>query len=378
VPRTSDFYEYIETAVEEGIISGYDNPRCSSLGVAAPCFLPGEGITRQQMAKMNALAAGFTDDLTTKQATYADVPRPANLSDPNDFFQYVERLTMHTALGPYPPELAQPICSSATKPCFHPEAPATRADAMYSIYRAYHYSPSSLSPGSLTEPIDEVLVNGGLNSPAQVFPHRAHVSGQLVGFNGVYAVVETPNPPGIAGGAWVAAPIAISDYYNEHFSESGPMKLCVNIGLTLQCELVPYATWRDGDGNGGGTWDTTRPLTPGTKYGYRTDPIEGNRFKSTFCPEDEAQCFPIHTSSSTYVETGDLGTSSLLYYLAGGESNSLGTHWGNISIYNVSARRPDGAWFVNASACYDPSLVPITSQRGSYSPCIDASWQVRY
>lgn len=365
VPSNSPLYTYVETAFARGIISGYSNPKCSNLGVAAPCFAPNETISRQQMAKMNALAAGFSDDLTNRQATYSDMPRPATLTDPNSFFQYVERLTMHTALGYYPLDLSQPACTVVNnKPCMHPGVFATRADAWNSIYMAYIYRGSAVA--------------GGIDYYAQVFPRRAHINNQLVGYTGVYAVVTTPNT-NISAGTWIAAPVSISNAV-DHFTESGPQKFCWNDGTTLRCEIHPYASWRAGVGNTTGGWDASRPLVPGTKYVYQSERYTGSttRFKSYYCLGDESQCYTIQTPDLSNGVTGDMGLSSFLYYIAGGESNSLFTHWGTISIESVSAQRADGAWYTGSSACYDPTLVPIQSQWGTYSVCSNASWQVQY
>ncbi|HEU0143846.1 MAG TPA: S-layer homology domain-containing protein, partial [Nitrososphaera sp.] len=259
----------METAFARGIISGYGNPKCSNMGVAAPCFAPNDPISRQQMAKMNALAAGFSDDLTYRQATYSDMPRPTTLTDPSSFFQYVERLTMHTALGFYPPDLSQPACAVANnKPCMHPGAYATRADAWNSIYKAYIYRGSAVA--------------GGTDYFAHVFPGRAHINNQLVGYTGVYAVVTTPNTS-ISAGSWIAAPVALTDYAS-HFTESGPQKFCWNDGSILRCEVHPYASWNTGVGNTSGGWDASRSLVAGTKYVYQTERYSGSttRFRSYY------------------------------------------------------------------------------------------------
>jgi hypothetical protein len=316
------------------------------------------------MAKMNALAAGYTDDLTNRQPTYSDMPRPAVLTDPSSFFQYVERLTMHIALGPYPPDLAQPTCVvTNNKPCMNPGQLATRADAMVSISFAQRYRGSA--------------VGGGVDYYAQVFPHRSRINNQLVGYNGVYAVVTTPDPS-LAAGAWIAAPIAVADPYNRHFTESGPQKYCWQDGSTLRCAIHPYASSNNGEGATFGSWDPSHTLTPGTNYVYQTEPLSGNRFRSYFCVEDESTCYTIMIVDGTNGTSADMGTSTLLYYIAGGESNSLFTHWSDINIYNVSARRADGAWYTGGSACYDPTLVPIQSQWGTYTACSNANWQVHY
>ena len=62
VPYSNPFWLYIERLAEPGTayISGYStSPPCPA--GQAPCFLPGNHVTRGQMAKIDANAAGYTD-----------------------------------------------------------------------------------------------------------------------------------------------------------------------------------------------------------------------------------------------------------------------------------------------------------------------------
>ncbi len=73
VPPSYWGYRYIETLTAQGVISGYDQQTCAQHGVAYPCFLPANQITRAEMVKMVVVGSGvpaysgqFTD--------YPDVP----------------------------------------------------------------------------------------------------------------------------------------------------------------------------------------------------------------------------------------------------------------------------------------------------------------
>src|SRR5439155_17128215 len=60
VPYGSPFWLYIERLVLHNAISGYSTmPPC----VVAPCFLPNNNVTRGQLAKIDANAAGYSEVL---------------------------------------------------------------------------------------------------------------------------------------------------------------------------------------------------------------------------------------------------------------------------------------------------------------------------
>lgn len=347
VPPGSTFYTYIEAAYTRGIISGYGNPTCSNYGVAAPCFLPNNSVTRGQIAKMTSNATGYGDDVSSRQPTYADV------ASGSTFFTYIERLTIHEADAPYPPDIAQPAgynacpATSPQKPCYYPNVSANRADAVQAVYLTL---PSS-------------------SSYAQVFPHR--YGGQPgTDWDAIYAYVTTPDP-GIIPGNWVATPVGISLLYSTHFVESGAQKYCPT---SSTCYNSPYASWSSDDANGY-YQNTGIRLTPGQGYTYRSDPDGAGIWKPQWC--DANQCQGILNSPNN--DTGNLGISYLSYFVVGGESPNLNQHWGNIYIYNVSARHHNGNWTTGSASCYDPLLVPVSAGYGTYSmPCANGSWTVNY
>lgn len=64
LPITDPFYPYVRCLLDRGIISGYDDGT----------FRPGAEATRGQVAKMIANAAGITDPIPPGQQTFNDVP----------------------------------------------------------------------------------------------------------------------------------------------------------------------------------------------------------------------------------------------------------------------------------------------------------------
>ena len=81
VPFSNPFWVYIERAAAHSVISGYTtSPPCPAGQV--PCFLPANNVTRGQMAKIDAQAAGYSDAIPSTQQTFTDVP------DSNPFWVY--------------------------------------------------------------------------------------------------------------------------------------------------------------------------------------------------------------------------------------------------------------------------------------------------
>jgi hypothetical protein len=72
VPVGSTFYQYVETAADNGVISGYD---CGGPGEPCPgrYFRPNNNVTRGQVTKMIMLAFGFPED-TSGGPHFSDVP----------------------------------------------------------------------------------------------------------------------------------------------------------------------------------------------------------------------------------------------------------------------------------------------------------------
>jgi hypothetical protein len=121
VPPGSAFHPYVEAAAYGGIVSGYP---CG--GPVEPCdaqyrpyFRPNNNVTRGQLAKIIAGAAGW-GPLTPTTPTFRDVPP----SSP--FYGYVERVASNGIIAGYD-------CGASGEPCpgryFRPSGSATRAQA---------------------------------------------------------------------------------------------------------------------------------------------------------------------------------------------------------------------------------------------------------
>jgi N-acetylneuraminic acid mutarotase len=124
VPPNSTFWLYVERAYLHSVISGYTSvPPCA----VAPCFLPGNNVTRGQAAKFVSIAAGYTDLIPPNQQTFADVA-------PNStFWVYIERVFLHGVISGY---TSSPPCTTGT-PCFIPANNVTRGQTAKFISNAF-------------------------------------------------------------------------------------------------------------------------------------------------------------------------------------------------------------------------------------------------
>jgi hypothetical protein len=130
VPRGDTFFPYVETVAARGIARGYRcggvNPQTGAglLCVAPqerPYFLPGNFVTRGQLAKQVVLAASQVAGwalLNPPSGHFSDVP-PTHA-----FYPYVETAVAHGVIGGY---------SDQT---FRPANTATRAQSAVVLYRA--------------------------------------------------------------------------------------------------------------------------------------------------------------------------------------------------------------------------------------------------
>lgn len=104
VTATNPFYPFVQCIACHSIIAGYN---CG--GVGEPCdgsnnpyFRPGVNVTRGQIAKMVALAAGLTDSVGTQ--TFEDVPPT------NPFYLWIQQLSGKGYISGY-------ACGGAGEPC---------------------------------------------------------------------------------------------------------------------------------------------------------------------------------------------------------------------------------------------------------------------
>ena len=91
------------------------SPPCAG---GTPCFNGGANVTRGQVAKIVANAAGFSDAIPSTQQTFTDVP-PSN-----PFWLYIERWPAgHGVISGY---TTSPPCPAGQAPCFLPVNNVTR------------------------------------------------------------------------------------------------------------------------------------------------------------------------------------------------------------------------------------------------------------
>jgi hypothetical protein len=107
VPVGGTFWIYIERMASRGIIQGYP---CG--GPFEPCpgnyFRPNNNLTRGQLAKIDARAAGFTE--TPVGHTFADVPPGST------FYPYIQQVANRGIISGYP-------CGGPGEPCLPPISP---------------------------------------------------------------------------------------------------------------------------------------------------------------------------------------------------------------------------------------------------------------
>ena len=110
VPSCSSFYYYISCLACQNIISGYNDGT----------FRPGDDVTRGQLSKIVANAAGFSEPVTGE--TFIDVPAT------HTFYPYIERMASRGIIGGY---------QDGT---FRPGNPASRGQISKIVANAAGYS----------------------------------------------------------------------------------------------------------------------------------------------------------------------------------------------------------------------------------------------
>ena len=142
VPASHPFYRWIEQMGGRGIISGY---ACGGPGEPCdpqnrPYFRPYANVTRGQLAKIAANAAGYDDPIGTVQQTFTDVP-------PNHgFWIYVERMVLHEVISGYGCGGPGEPCDPQNRPYYRPGAGVTRGQTAKIV--ANTFSPDCDIPGA--------------------------------------------------------------------------------------------------------------------------------------------------------------------------------------------------------------------------------------
>src|SRR3954470_18902065 len=85
VAADNPFYSFIGKLACADIVGGYDDNT----------FRPGANVTRGQLAKFVANAAGYQDEIPGSRQSFSDVPAD------NPFWLFVERVHLHNVVGGY-------------------------------------------------------------------------------------------------------------------------------------------------------------------------------------------------------------------------------------------------------------------------------------
>ena len=114
VPPATRSIVYIGRLVGHGYISGYNTAANCPSGI--PCFRWELPVTRGQLAKIDANAAGYNETPGATPA-FKDVPAA------NPFYVYIERLALHGVISGY-------TCGGPGEPCpgvYYRPTPTSRA-----------------------------------------------------------------------------------------------------------------------------------------------------------------------------------------------------------------------------------------------------------
>ncbi len=133
VPPSNVFYSWIEQMAAAGILSGYT---CGTLpsepcdSAQRPYFRPAANVTRGQLAKIIALAGGYSDPPHSQ--TFADV-LPANV-----FYRAVEQVASRGIISGYTcGTVPSEPCDSGHRPYYRPAVTASRGQAAKIVNQAF-------------------------------------------------------------------------------------------------------------------------------------------------------------------------------------------------------------------------------------------------
>lgn len=134
VPANNTFYPYVRCLSCRGVMGGYP---CGAAGEpcnsrSEPYFRPGNNISRGQISKIVAEAAGFSNDPGSQ--IYEDV------APSSPFYNWVNRLSRLSYMGGYPCGGPGEACNSGARPYFRPGANATRGQLSKIVSNAAQFS----------------------------------------------------------------------------------------------------------------------------------------------------------------------------------------------------------------------------------------------
>jgi hypothetical protein len=145
VPASAPFWVFIERLARRGLINGYDcgNPGEPCDGQNRPYFRPNTSVTRGQLAKIDAGAAGYADPIPSGQQTFADVPPGST------FWRWVEQVALHGVISGYICGGVGEPCDGQNRPYFRPYATATRGQTSKIV--ANTFFPNCITPARREE-----------------------------------------------------------------------------------------------------------------------------------------------------------------------------------------------------------------------------------
>ncbi len=129
VPAASPYFPVVETAAAAGIVSGYTcgGPGEPCDGQNRPYFRPYAGVTRGQLAKIDAIAAGWAlQDPAT--GTFADV------APGSAFYTFAEMAACRGVVSGYSCGGPGEPCDAQQRPYFRPGGAATRGQITKIVY----------------------------------------------------------------------------------------------------------------------------------------------------------------------------------------------------------------------------------------------------
>ncbi len=161
VPPGSTFYDYVRCMACQGIINGYS----SGCGSGNPCFRPNNNVTRGQLSKIVANAAGFSEPAGDQQ--FEDVPAGSS------FFAFIWRLADRGYINGYDCGGPGEPCGEGNLPYFRPNGNATRGQISKIVSNAAGFS---------DPPGDRAFQDVPPNSSFYAFVQRLASNGAMAGY----------------------------------------------------------------------------------------------------------------------------------------------------------------------------------------------------
>jgi hypothetical protein len=183
----SPFWLWIEQLAGRGIIQGYPcgGPLEPCMGPGnRPYFRPGNNLTRGQLAKIAAVAAGFTDPIPSDQQTFEDVPGGST------FWLWVEQAAIRRIIGGYPcGGPFEPCIAPDNRPYYRPGNNVTRGQSAKILANTF-FPNCQLGTPTPTPPLPTPTPGGPSATPAMT----ATVTGTPSAATGSPTITPTPTP----------------------------------------------------------------------------------------------------------------------------------------------------------------------------------------